>query len=328
MNTPVCPYASKCGGCLYLDMPFESYVEKKKNFIINSFSHAGILLELNDFIIIPFGKRRRATFAFKKGVVGFNETKSHQIIPMDKCPALTQNLSSLLPKLKELTLLIGKKGDISLLETAQGVDIHIKTGKEQPSLDLRMTLAEFASDEQIVRLSYNFEPIVQKAPLSLPIDAFLQPSFEGEQALVNLVLTHLKGEKKVVDLFAGAGTFTTPMIKAGFEAIGYDSAKESIKLLGQHGVFRDLFRNPLTAQELNVFDCIVMDPPRAGAKEQTREISKSQVKKIIMISCNPVTAARDSLTLMNAGWKITKAIGVDQFIYTNHCEVFCLFEKE
>ncbi len=327
MNTPTCPYASKCGGCLYLNMPFEEYIQKKKNFIINSFSHAGIQIQLDDFIVIPFGKRRRATFAFKKGIVGFNENKSHQIIPMDKCPSLTENLSSLLPKLKELTFLIGKKGDISLLETPQGVDIHIKTGKEQPSLDLRMDLATFASDEKIIRLSYNFEPILQKIPLSLPIDAFLQPSFEGEQTLVNLVLSNLKDEKKVADLFCGAGTFTTPLIKSGFDATGFDLAKESVKLLGSKGVFRDLFRNPLTTQELNEFDCVVMDPARAGAKEQSKELAKSQVQKVIMISCNSITAARDSLILLEGGFKLTKTIGVDQFIYTNHCEVFCLFER-
>lgn len=328
MNKPTCPYASKCGGCLYLDMPQADYIEKKKNFIINSFSHAGIQLKLDDFILIPFGTRRRATFAFKKGIIGFNESKSHQIIPLEKCNALTPALSNLLPKLKELTFKIKNKGDIYVLELPQGLDIHIKTGKDAPSLDLRMDLAEFANDEKIIRLSYNYEPILQKIPLRLPIEAFLQPSFEGEQALINLVLSHITDEKRIADLFCGAGTFTTPLINKGIDTQGFDSAKDSVKLLGENGTIRDLFRNPLTAQELSQFDCVVMDPPRAGAKEQTKEISKTQIKKVIMISCNPVTAARDSKELINQGWKITKAIGVDQFIYTNHCEVFCLFEKE
>ncbi len=327
MQESICPYATKCGGCLYLDIPFDTYVQKKKNFITNSFSHAGIQLNLDDFITIPFGTRRRATFAFKKGIIGFNAPKSHQIIPMDKAPCLTKKLSDLLPHIKTIITQLNTKGDLSLLDTTHGVDIHIKTGKESPTLSLRMMLAEFASNPLIVRISYNNEPILEKVPHLLPIDAFLQPSLEGEQTLINLVLSALKSEKKVADLFCGAGTFTTPLSQAGYQAIGYDSAKESVQRLGANGIVRDLFRNPLSCDELDQFDTIIMDPPRAGAKEQTKMLCTSKIKKIIMISCNPLTAARDSLELVNHGWQITKAVGVDQFIYTNHCEIFILFEK-
>ncbi len=327
MQQPVCPYASKCGGCLYLDMPFDLYVQKKKDFIINSFMHAKIQLTLDNFITIPFGTRRRATFAFKKGIIGFNAPKSHQIIPMDTAPCLTQKLSSLLPQLKSLITQLNTRGDISLLDTPHGIDIHIKTGKEPPTLSIRMLLAEFASSPLIVRISYNNEPILEKVPNLLPIDAFLQPSVAGEEVLVQHTLSALTDEKKVVDLFCGAGTFTIPLIQAGYQTIGYDSAKESVQRLGLNGVVRDLFRNPLSSQELDQFDAVIMDPPRAGAKEQTKMLVSSQVKKIIMISCNPITAARDSLKLIKNGWQITKAIGIDQFIYTNHCEVFILFEK-
>ena len=328
MQKPICSNFNRCGGCLYLDMPFQDYIEKKKNFIVSSFLHEGISITLDDFITIPFGTRRRATFAFMGKSIGFNSLKSHQIIPLSNCPALTLKLSNILPDLQKLCETLKKKGDISLLERTEGIDIHIKTQKKEiPTLTERMTLAEFAMHPDIVRLAYNFEPIVEKVHLPYPIDMFLQPSVQGEETLIKIVLDHLDNEKKVIDLFCGAGTFTKPLLAKGFDAIGYDCASDSVALLKEKAVKRDLFRNPLTHQEFLNVDAVVMDPPRAGAKEQTKELAKSDVSKIIMISCNPITAARDTKTLLNAGWKLHKIIGVDQFIYTNHTEVVIILKK-
>ena len=328
MQNPTCPNFNRCGGCLYLNMPFQEYNEKKKNFITSSFLHEGINVNMDEFVSIRFGTRRRATFAFSGKIIGFNSLKSHTIIPLDGCPALTEKLSGILPYLKDLCSNLKKKGDISLLDRPEGLDIHIKTQKkEQPSLNERMLLAEFTSHPDIVRLSYNFEPIVEKIHLSYPIDMFLQPSVEGEQALIKIVLDNLGSYEKVIDLFCGAGTFTKPLLQNGIQAVGYDCASDSVALLGEHAVKRDLFRNPLLAQELNDVKAVIMDPPRAGAKEQTKELAKSSVEKIIMISCNPITAARDVKHLISNGWTLTKLIGVDQFIYTNHVEVVAILEK-
>lgn len=323
-----CPYKNKCGGCLYLDMPTDAYVQKKIDFIKNAFSHENINIEPDEFIIIPFGLRRRVTFAFNKSIVGFNKQKSHEIIPMDMCPAIKKELSDMLIPLQHLTKELRKKGDISLLSTDHGIDIHIKTGKESPSLNERMILADFAvSHPQLVRLTYNNEPIVEKIPLPFKPDIFLQPSKEGENALIQEALSSFQNEKKVADLFCGTGTFTKPLLEKGILATGYDSAGDSVALLNKNGIKRDLFRNPLTARELNEFDGVVLDPPRAGALAQVQELSKSDIKKIVMISCNPITAARDSALLIKSGFNIKRIVGIDQFIYTNHVEIICHFEK-
>lgn len=328
MPKPNCPYKNRCGGCLYLDIPPKEYIQKKINFVKTAFSHNNLSVELADYITIPFGLRRRVTFAFNKGIVGFNKQKSHEIIPMTHCPAIKKELSDLLPDLQNLTKALQKSGDVSLLLTAQGVDVHIKTKKETPNLNERMLLADFAvTTKNIVRLTFNNEPIVEKVPLPFLPDIFLQPSAEGEQLLVNQALASFQTEKKIVDLFCGAGTFTKPLTEKGFTAHGYDSAPDSIRALGPLGTKRDLFRNPLLAEELNAFDGIIMDPPRAGALAQTKEIAKSQVKKVVMISCNPITAARDSAILTQNGYKLVKITPIDQFIYTNHIEIICRFEK-
>jgi len=90
---------------------------------------------------------------------------------------------------------------------------------------------------------------------------------------------------------------------------------------------RDLFRRPLMTQELKVYDAVVFDPPRAGAEFQCKELARSQVKKIVAVSCNPLTLARDLALLTEGGYRITKVTPIDQFLWTSHVEVVVALEK-
>jgi 23S rRNA (uracil1939-C5)-methyltransferase len=184
-----------------------------------------------------------------------------------------------------------------------------------------------ATHKSVARLSYNDEPIAAKINLPLPANAFLQPSAAGEKILIDLVLKEAKGSQKAIDLFCGSGTFTKPLLSAGISTIGYDCAKESVSLLGNFGVVRDLFRSPLLPEEMKGLDLIVLDPPRSGAKSQVEQIVQTQIPKIIMVSCNPTTAARDAFLLISTGWRLTSVIPVDQFTWSNHVEIVCSFER-
>lgn len=328
MNHIVCPYFGHCGGCLYQDIPLDSYLEKKKNFILSAFRHVNIDPPLLPIQVIPFGSRRRATFAFQKGIIGFNEHKSHKIIALDHCPALTPALSNMLPTLKKLIRELSSSGDISVLETTFGIDMHIKTGKNLPTLRQRELLANFAHQNNIVRLLFNKEPILQKVQLPFPPDTFLQPSQEGEDMLIDIVTKNIENEKHILDLFCGTGTFTKPLLKKGLNVTGYDVEEQSVACLGKNGVQRDLFRNPLLPTELRTADAVIIDPPRAGAKAQTEQLAQSTVSKIIMISCNPITAARDIKEFVLNGWHLESIYPVDQFIYSNHIEIVCILNKK
>lgn len=323
-----CPSFQQCGGCLYQHLPFEEYITNKQNFVKTAFLNQGIDCKIEPIISIPFGTRRRATFAFQKGKIGFNALKSHQIISLNACPALIKPLSDFLPKLQELIKQFKGSGEIAVLNTPFGIDMHIKrSGVGELTLNQREILAEFSLKNNVARLLYNKEPIVQQIQLPFPADAFLQPSAEGEETLVNLVLTHLGNAKKIADLFCGSGTFTKPIYQKGISVQGYDIASDSLKALGNIGFERDLFRNPLLPNELELFDTVVIDPPRAGAKEQCRQLAQSQIQRILMISCNPNTASRDIKDLINGGYKLEKVVPVDQFVYTNHIEIFCILTK-
>lgn len=326
--TDLCPYFGKCGGCIYQDMPTDDYLEMKKRYVMRCFSDYALTPDIKDIISIPIHSRRRACFAFHKGHLGFNETKSHTIIDIEECRLLTDNLCNILAPLRDFIKPLGESGDIFVLDTPYGIDMHIKTkSKNRPNLTMLEKLAAFANQNNVVRLLYNKDPIIEQTRLPFPPDVFLQPSAAGEMTLVNLMQSHIGSAKTAVDLFCGTGTFTKPLIQAGLIVKGYDSSIDSVKTLGSYGQVRDLFRNPLLPTELNNIDVVVIDPPRAGAKAQIEQLAKSNVNKIIMISCNPSSAARDIKVLLDNGWILNPIILVDQFTYSGHVELFCTLEK-
>lgn len=324
-----CPFFGQCGGCMWQDLSQEDYLTKKETFIRRAFADTGINdIPLKPIILLPTGIRRRACFAFYQGHFGFNETKSHKIIEITSCPLLEPALNTLISDLRALVKKLGGAGDCFILKTETGVDIHIKDGKGTPDLEKLEVLGTLAQNENIVRLMYNDIPIFQKAPLLYQADTFLQPSALGEKTLVDLVVKNVGQAKTAVDLFCGYGTFTRPLANASLSVMGYDNDSRSVSTLGNMGKVRDLFRNPLLPEELSGVDLAVLDPPRAGAKEQVLQLAETQIPRIIMVSCAPKTGARDIKILLDAGWNLTEITPVDQFTYSNHIEIVAVLEKQ
>ncbi len=321
-----CPYFGKCGGCVWQNLTEQEYIAKKESFITHAFQDVGLNVSLEPIILIPTGTRRRANFAFVKNHFGFNETKSHKIIDIEICPLLTNNINSALPIIKKTLTQLKTSGDVFLLDTPLGLDIHIKTKTGIPNLEQLEILTALNQTPNIVRVIYNDTPIFEKAALPGTADNFLQPSVEGEQALIKLVLEHPHTHHHAVDLFCGKGTFTVPLLEKGLIVTGYDSS-ESVLILNNHGVQRDLFRFPLTPDELKGIDLAILDPPRAGALAQVTQLAQTNIQTIIMISCNPKTCARDIKLLTDNGWSIQKITPVDQFTYSNHIELVAILKK-
>lgn len=324
----ICPYFKICGGCLYQDLPDADYAVQKENFVRRAFADRGIEIPLSSLVRLPIGTRRRACFAFHRGHVGFNAYQSHKIIDIDACPMLTPALSRLILPVREFVKKhLDGTGDIFVLDTPFGHDIHIKRGTGMPDISLLEALADFGHQNPVARLLFNNQPVLETTRLPFPPDVFLQPSQIGEDTLVRLMLKHVGKVQKAVDLFCGTGTFTKPLLAAGIKTTGYDSDERSVRCLGANGIVRDLFRTPLLPDELAGVDLAVIDPPRAGAAAQVEQLAQTNIPVIILISCNPATAARDSKTLLNAGWALTAATPVDQFTYSNHIELVCVFQK-
>lgn len=321
-----CAYFGKCGGCVWQDLTKQEYVAKKESFIRHAFQDVGLAVELEPIVLVPTGTRRRACFAFSGTHFGFNETKSHRIVDITACPLLTEKINNALSILQQTVAQLKSAGDCFVLDTPLGLDIHIKDKKGQPNLAQLEILSALNQQQSIARVVYNNTPIFEKAPLPDTADSFLQPSLEGEQALSRLIMEGIGNAKTAVDLFCGKGTFTLPLLEKGLHVVGYDNS-DAVLGLGGNGVQRDLFRNPLIADEVKNIDLALLDPPRAGALAQVQQLAQSDIPTIIMVSCNPKTAAHDIKILTKASWKIQKITPVDQFTYSNHIELVCILKK-
>jgi 23S rRNA (uracil1939-C5)-methyltransferase len=176
----------------------------------------------------------------------------------------------------------------------------------------------------------------------LPPGAFLQATADGEAALLQAArdwLAPAAGERMgaVADLFSGLGTFAFALAGMGAKVLAVEAdlaAHTACKLaagraqLPVHGLHRDLFRNPLLVDELNRFAAVLLDPPRAGARDQVGRLATSMVKKVVYISCNPASWARDAAVLVAGGYRLAELRPVGQFRWSTHVELASLFVRD
>ena len=157
--------------------------------------------------------------------------------------------------------------------------------------------------------------------------AFLQPTVASESAMRAFVLKNAAAAKHIADLFCGIGNFTYALNADGQGRDG--ASKTSVDGFDIVGPFnkRDLFKNPLSAKMLNNYDLVVMDPPRAGADAQCSELARSNVRRIIYVSCNPNTLRRDAQILMCAGYAVRDIAAFDQFVGSPHWELAVVFDR-
>ncbi|RYD92203.1 MAG: class I SAM-dependent RNA methyltransferase, partial [Sphingomonadales bacterium] len=169
------------------------------------------------------------------------------------------------------------------------------------------------------------------AQLTPPPGGFLQACAASEAAMLALVKEAIGDARRVADLFAGSGTFTLPLASAAtVHAVESEgpaitalerAAKRASGLKPVTIEKRDLFRRPLTRDELKRFDAVVIDPPRAGAEAQTQQLAASAVKRVAMVSCNAQTFARDLGIMLKGGWRVTRITPIDQFLWSPHIEI-------
>ena len=350
--SPPCRHYKSCGGCAMQHASDAFVAAWKASTVERALSAQGIEATIAGTITSPIKSRRRAKLAgrrTKKGtLVGFHARASDTLVEVPDCQLLAPELIATLPALNALTALAAsRKAEVAMTVSlsVDGPDVHIQTEKELTT-DLRVDLAQWANQYGIARLVWVDEPVVTIHPprqdfggslVVPPPGAFLQATKHGEKALQDAVSAIVGDADKVVDLFAGSGTFTLPLArKASVHAV--EGVREMMDALdrgwrstgGLHRVSvetRDLFRRPLLPDELNEFDAIVIDPPRAGAEAQVAEIAESKVATVAMVSCNPVTFARDARTLIDAGFTLGPVTVVDQFRWSHHTEVVAAFTR-
>lgn len=350
---PKCSHYGECGGCALQHLSDNAYASFKRDQLAMHLSYAGIKAEIAPTIIAPPHSRRRAVFAAHRTggqiVIGFHGRRSHRIVHVSDCAVIRPALQALLPGLREIAELAAPPRDalqLATTETLTGIDLAINGAPPKLPADIRALLVQTAAKLNLARLSINGEvamervaPILRMGGIDVvpPPGGFLQATEESETAMVRIVLEALAGATSVVDLFSGAGTFTLPLAAhasvhavegevAGLQALGRAIRKvQGIKPITTEK--RDLFRQPLNQIDLSRFDAAVIDPPRAGAEAQTRELALSGIRRIAMVSCNAQTFARDLRILLDAGLRIETLIPIDQFLWSPHVEIVAALKR-
>lgn len=304
-----CPFFGICGGCKF-DFTSPSYRDEKYSLIKN-------IPATTDPIWIQPGGRRRADFAFLDDKFGFYQAGSKNVVPVDSCPQLCPELNSMIQGLTKMPWVGAGSALVTMCDN--GVDISVTSTVPYYSPEFKQAVDQCPA----IRVSWNGkviketqQPVISFGDKSVPypVNAFLQPGKEGEETLRELVVAAAADAQHVADLFGGLGNFTFAL-----KADGYDIAGNAIE--------RDLFKKPLTVQNLKKYDCVVMDPPRAGAMAQSKELAKSSVKRVIYVSCNPVTFNRDRQILEKGGYILKQLTPVDQFVGSAHWELVAVFDR-
>ncbi|MDQ2094236.1 class I SAM-dependent RNA methyltransferase [Rhodalgimonas zhirmunskyi] len=347
---PPCRHFKSCGGCQLQHASDPFVATWKQDIVARALAANGLEAPFRPIHTSPPQSRRRATLSArrtKKGALaGFHARASDTIIEIPGCQLLHPDLMKALPVAEALAIAASsRRGELSLAVTVceNGLDIAV-TGGLPLEGPLLATLAQEAQRFDLARLTWDGEIVATrhtpaqrfgKAQVVPPPGAFLQATREGEAAILAAIREIVGGAAKIVDLFAGCGTFSLPLAaQAEIHAVEGSAAMiealdrgwrqaQGLKLVTAET--RDLFRRPLMPDELARFDACVIDPPRAGAEAQIAELAGARIPRIAHVSCNPVTFARDAATLCAAGYALERVQVIDQFRWSSHAELVGCF---
>lgn len=341
-QVPPCRHFPECGGCQLQHLDDAAWRQFIVDRIAGGLAAHGLSAEIRTPVLSPPRTRRRATLhAESSGRIGFAVEKSHAIVDLAECHVLAPELFALVAPLRRLIHKMRPKRrlDIHLTLADQGVDVLIN-GVMPEGLAAAEAITAFAEANRLARMAFDegygpetrWEPdavtiTLGGVPVPLPPASFLQATSEGEAALVAAVRAIVGEAPVVADLFAGLGTFALALpgrvyaAEAGRQAI---MALKAAAGRSQRPVFtehRDLYRRPLTPAELDRFGAIVIDPPRAGAKEQAQALAASRAPRLAYVSCNPSSFARDVKVMVDGGWQVDWIQPVGQFRWSTHVEL-------
>ena len=349
---PFCQYFGVCGGCALQHWSETAYRDWKRQLVSTALSFEQLAPTVEDRRDAHGLGRRRAKFHLRASAdgmqAGYMQPRTHRLIDIEACPILEPALrdaAKIARAVGKPLRKLRKPLSVQFTATNTGLDVDV-TGAGKIDFDTRMALTDLANAYDLARLSIHGDIVLERrAPLlrygkvdvAIPPGGFTQATALGEETLSTLVLEMAGGAGKIADLFCGSGPFTLRLAASKpVHAIDSDAASMLALRRGANSVqklkhlsfeTRDLFRRPLLPQELKSFDTIVIDPPRAGAEAQMRELAASAVSTIISVSCNVASFARDAGILARGGYTLERVVPVDQFKWSPHLEMVGLFRR-
>ncbi|MBL5921015.1 23S rRNA (uracil(1939)-C(5))-methyltransferase RlmD [Lelliottia amnigena] len=353
--TPRCPHFGVCGGCQQQHASVALQQSSKSTALARLMKH-----DVNEIISgQPWGYRRRARLSLsyepktQKLAMGFRKAASNDIVDVKQCPVLVPHLEALLPHLR------------NCLSDLQGVralgHVELVLADNGPLMVLRHTAPLSAQDrEKLERFSHSHELTLFLAPQSEILERvsgdapwylsdglrltfsprdFIQVNDGVNQQMVAKAIEWLdvQPDDRVLDLFCGMGNFTLPLAQRAASVVGVEGVNALVEKGQQNArhntlenvtFFHENLEEDVTQQPWakHGFDKILLDPARAGASGVMQHIIKLAPKRVVYVSCNPATLARDSEALLSVGYQIQRLAMLDMFPHTGHLESMVLFQ--
>ena len=362
---PRCPYFGVCGGCALQHADPALQVAEKQRGLVENLARIGNVAPqtlLPPLAGEPWGYRHRARLSVrrveKKGgaLVGFRERRSTHVADMRECHVLPESISKLIPELRALVEKLSIRERLPQIEVAVGDNATALVFRHllpftQEDLFLIKTFADTHSIHAWLQpkgpdSAHPFHPAASELWYELPEFGvrlhfrptdFTQVNHAVNRLLVSQALRLLDPQpgERIADLFCGLGNFSLPLAARGAQVIGFEGSAELVERARQNaGVnalvaqfeARDLFREDFSA--FGRFEKLLIDPPREGAIHVVRSLPDEWPRRIVYVSCDPATLARDAGVLVHVkGFRLAAAGVVDMFPHTAHVESVALFER-
>lgn len=343
-----CPYFVGCGGCDFLDLSEEDYQKLKQNSLKENYTKP------NWIWVGPHSRRKINLQIGPKNQIGFFAKKSKNLAEIESCFVAEKEISDLILPIKNFLKTQDQNlfTQISITLFDNGLDL-VFTAKKDLNFSQTQKLLGLGQEKNLnisCRVKDRVAPIFIKRKnqifypdfkIDLGPEIFIQATKKGLGSIVAIIRNFLeqnKNIKNIVDIYAGFGAYSFAVIDLAKSVSAFEGDAEMVKSINKNAALNDLahklraevcdlFASPIHKRELHHFDLAIINPPRNGASPQVLEISKSTLKNVIYVSCNPESFARDSKILIDSGFRITNLTALDQFYSTKHLELIAVFEK-
>ena len=355
---PNCPVFKLCGGCQLQNLTYPAQLREKEHILKETMSRIGGMHDapLEPIVSSPkeFGFRNKVTLSawFYKGQwhLGYNQKGSTRKVPIESCPISEEIVDKTITKISDVLSSLGDphfpldkihissngvKSQITL------VPVHNRKGDTLKTLHRHLKRHEETENVSIAGIGETgFEFSILGNKFITTPSAFTQVNSSINELMINTVLewAELNENTTVLDLYSGIGNFSIPLARASKEVLGVEISKNSVKLANKNAELNSVknivFQNASSEDAITIlndqeekFDLVVLDPPREGAKEIIDGLVKLDPEKIIYVSCDPATLARDLKKLDVLGYKVVKIRPFDMFPQTFHIESITMLSK-
>jgi 23S rRNA (uracil1939-C5)-methyltransferase len=347
---PLCPVASECGGCDWMMLSEAEQRRSKLSLLQQALRRTAKIAEYS-YAPLWSGERRhgyrsRVRMQLVAGRIGFRRRGSHDLVEPAQCavsePALNEALAQLRQLVQKYPGALDAFGEVELAADSQGrVALHFEPAEPASrSAATHSLVAELAAHFQVsLGEVESGEPpfqrfeLIDDVYLLAPVGTFTQVNWEVNRAMIRELCAGVqqRGIQSFLDLYAGAGNFSLPLLAKGLKGVSVEAVRASAhaareaarrqSLNGGRFWGRDARRAVEALQrEQRRFDLVIIDPPRAGVKHGLIEMAALSSGWIALCSCNPVTLARDLRTLLDEGYELEAMQPFDMFPQTHHLE--------